>query len=90
MRGQSPRELYVSLACSTLSKVRSCFYPWERLTTERRKHDSVGKVLQRKSSTTVLFRQEAEPFIPRLKAGAFWPIFCKDETEDWEIRHRVT
>ena len=44
MRGQSPSELYVSLACSTLSKVRSCFYPWERFTMERPKHYSIGEV----------------------------------------------
>ena len=75
MRGQSPSELYVSLACSTLSKVRSCFYPWERLTTERRKHDSVGKVLQQASCTTVLFRQEAEPFIPPPQGRGFLAHF---------------
>src|SRR5215469_6896430 len=34
----------LSSSSGTTSKVRSCFYPRERFTVERRKHDSVGKV----------------------------------------------
>jgi hypothetical protein len=34
----------LSSSSGTTSKVRSCFYPRERFTVERRKHDLVGKV----------------------------------------------
>jgi hypothetical protein len=34
-RSRSSSEWCLSLAWSTMSKVRSCFYPWERFTTER-------------------------------------------------------
>jgi hypothetical protein len=42
------------LAHGTSSKARSYFCPWERLTTERRKYDSVGKVQDVLSSILTL------------------------------------
>ncbi len=44
-------------ANGTTSKRRSCFSSRERLTLKRRKHDSVGKVLQHQSRTSEHNRQ---------------------------------
>ena len=76
MRGQSPPSGASRLRAARCSRVRACFSPWERCTTERRKHEAVGKVVQRAFRTAVLFWPEEEPCIPCLKAGAFWPMFC--------------
>src|SRR5258708_21804157 len=57
---------------STASKRRSCFYPWERFTTERRKHDSVGNVLGGSVTHTPRLRAR-DHSSSALKGGACWP-----------------
>src|SRR5260370_1168712 len=71
VRSRSSSEWCLSLAWNTTSKVRSCFYPWERFTTERRKHDSVGKVLPTYSRTRTRSGKASTPFIPWLKPRGF-------------------
>jgi hypothetical protein len=50
------------VAHGTSSKMRSCFYPWERLTTERRKQYSIGKV---QMSSHPFSHTQLEPVIGR-------------------------
>jgi hypothetical protein len=69
------------VAHGTSSKVRYCFYPWERLTTERRKQESIGKV---QMSSQPFSHSQLEPVIGRdiwltprrLTARAHSPAAC--------------
>jgi hypothetical protein len=75
VRGRSPSELYISLACSTPSRARSCFYPRERFTMER------PNTIQLARCYRAILLQGREtgkargPFIPRLKTLTFTHIF---------------
>src|SRR5215470_4964054 len=64
------------VAHGTSSKRRSCFYVRERLSVERRKQDSVGKVQMSTThySTSVRVQVGWGPFIPRLKPGLSGPF----------------